>query len=258
MAHTLITPTHRFLVALALCWLGSIAAAGQITLPDEVRLGATERRTIDVTGSLNVANGDQVSLECAFTPSTFRPVAAAGSQLDAFRCVDVPILSMILSGSRTGTFALTCDSASPIADGTICSLTLGGVAGGDTIGELRVTGMVINGRTTPVNPPAVMRVVLTDAGSAIANATEGIAGNYPNPFPVATRIEYVVSDPGMVAMEIRDLAGRLFHTFDPIYREPGTYSIDYRPKIWEMSSGHYLVRMITERGTYLHTITVEK
>lgn len=103
-----------------------------------------------------------------------------------------------------------------------------------------------------------MRVVVTDSRTAIPNATEGISGNFPNPFPVATRIEYVVSDPGMVSMEIRDLSGRLFHTFDPVYREPGTYSIDYRPKIWEMSSGHYLVRMITERGTYLHTMTVEK
>lgn len=258
MVHTLITPTRRFLLAAALCCLGTIAAVGQISLPEEVRLGATERRTISVTGSLAIVDGDQVSLECAFTPSTVRPVAAAGSQLDAFRCVDVPIRSMVMTGSRSGTFVLSCDSARPITDGTICSLTLGGVAGGDTIGELQVTGMVVNGRSMPIDPPAVMRVEVTNAGTAIANATEGIAGNYPNPFPVATRIEYVVSDPGMVAMEIRDLSGRLFHTFDPIYREPGTYSIDYRPKIWEMSSGHYLVRMITERGTYLHTITVEK
>lgn len=258
MAHTLIMSTLRLLVAMATVCTCSIPLVAQVSLPAEVRLGATERRTVSVSGTLSISDGDQVSLEFAFTPSTVRPLGAAGSQLDAFRCTDVPVLNMVMTGTRTGTFALSCDSARPVTDGTICSLTVGGVTGSDTVGELRITGMIVNGRPMPIDTPAVMRVVVTDGRTAIPNATEGVSGNFPNPFSVATRIEYVVTDPGMVSFEIRDLSGRLFHTFDPIYREPGTYSIDYRPKIWEMSSGHYLVRMITERGTYLHTITVEK
>jgi len=248
---------RMFVGAVLLC-AGAATAASQITLPDTVRLRAGERSTIDVLGSLDVDDNSEVSISLAFTPSTLRPVAASGSMVDGFGCSVVQLRSLNLESSNEGTFALTCDSARTVRNGRICALTIEGLVGADTLGGLTVTGITVNGMYQPIDSP-MQTVVIVDGGSTIApSVVEGIAGNFPNPFSATTRIEYVVTTPGMVAMDIRDLSGRLFYTIEPTYHNAGTHSIEYRPKIWEMSSGHYLLRLTTPSGTYLHTMTVEK
>ncbi|MBU3742630.1 MAG: T9SS type A sorting domain-containing protein [Candidatus Kapabacteria bacterium] len=244
-------------IALLLC-LCSVTAMAQFTLPDTLRLRVGERKTIDVAGVLDVPDGSEVRLEFTFTPSTARPISGAGSALDGFRCANVPVAQLSMQGPRVGTFGLWCDSAQRTSGGRICELTLEGLASGDTVGSFRIQGLTVDGVFQPLEDGPNMTVLL-EASTFIETRTfEGFVGNFPNPFSMSTRIEYVVTEAGLVSMDIVDLAGRLFHTFETKQHEPGTYSVEFRPDIWEMSSGHYLLRMKTDRGTYLHTMTVEK
>lgn len=257
--HSAVFMAVRTAVVMAVLCAGAMMATAQtITLPDTVRMRAGERTTIAVTGAIDVAEQSDVSIDLSFTPSTLRPVAAAGSALDGFGCSLVTIRGLSLTNSRFGQFALYCDSVRTVRDGRICTLTLEGLPGDDTVGTLRVQGIMVNGIYQPIDDAKETVVLVTGGVGIRPNTTEGISGNFPNPFSATTRIEYVITTPGIVAMEIRDLRGGVFHTFEPVYHNAGTHTLEYRPKIWEMSSGHYLLRMTTPSGTYLHTMTVEK
>jgi hypothetical protein len=194
----------------------------------------------------------------AYTPVSVRPIRAAGDVVAAMPCPEVRIAGLAIVDRSTGTFGLTCDSTRSVSDGSVCTLTIQGLQGPDTVGDVHLVRVTANGADVPLLQPPSTRVVVTNGTPVTPVPTEGITGNFPNPFSSITRIEYVVTDPGMVEFDLRDLGGRLFKRFDPIYREPGRYDLELRPDMWDMSSGHYLVRMSTPKGTYLHPIAVQK
>lgn len=68
--------------------------------------------------------------------------------------------------------------------------------------------------------------------------------NYPNPFNSLTKIEYVLSEPCNVKMNIYDSAGRLVKTIGNNYKSSGNYHLLFDGK--ELSSGIYFYQLITD------------
>lgn len=254
------TPLHRLAQLLLVLILGVLQTYAQsdLRMPAEVRVAAGGTADIVIEGTLDVPDGAWIVIEMAYTPTSVRPLRATGDIQAAMRCPDVRIAGLAVVDRSTGTFGLTCDSTTSVTNAKVCTLTVQGLQGPDTLGAVHLVRITANGVDVPLVQPPTTRVVVTGGIPVVPVAKEGIMGNFPNPFNTVTRIEYIVTEPGEVEFDVRDLGGRLFRRFDPVFRQPGTYDLELRPDMWDMSSGHYLVRMSTSRGIYLHTITVQK
>lgn len=73
--------------------------------------------------------------------------------------------------------------------------------------------------------------------------------NYPNPFNPTTIIEYAVSEPINVRLEVFNLAGQLIEVLVNENKTPGNYTINFDAS--RLSSGVYMYRMVA--GNYMQT-----
>ncbi len=70
--------------------------------------------------------------------------------------------------------------------------------------------------------------------------------NYPNPFNASTSIEYLISKPENVLLEIYNVSGQKVRTLVDKAQEPGQYKIDFN--ISNLSSGIYFSILKTKYG----------
>ncbi len=89
--------------------------------------------------------------------------------------------------------------------------------------------------------------------------TEGLRGNFPNPFNPATRIAFTLAEPGVVRLTVHDVGGRLLRVLADGPREAGPQSLhfdglDRRGR--SLASGVYLARLRTKSGTSTHRMTL--
>ncbi len=70
--------------------------------------------------------------------------------------------------------------------------------------------------------------------------------NYPNPFNSETIISYFISSPSIISLKIYDILGREIVTIDEGYKLPGTYSVNFYPDKFLLSSGIYFYKLTTE------------
>jgi len=85
--------------------------------------------------------------------------------------------------------------------------------------------------------------------------------NFPNPFNPTTRIQYDVSQPGIVAIEIVDINGRLVRRFNEQPRMAGHYEV-----IWDgrdesglpAATGTYFYRMLSQSSSSVRKMILLK
>lgn len=70
----------------------------------------------------------------------------------------------------------------------------------------------------------------------------GIIKNYPNPFNPNTTIDYHLSEPGNVSINVYDINGKLVDELTNEYKSAGQYSINWSPS--GISSGIYYINLI--------------
>jgi hypothetical protein len=76
-----------------------------------------------------------------------------------------------------------------------------------------------------------------------------LSNNYPNPFNPSTKIEFRISDPGIVTLKIYDLLGREVTTLISEEKPAGSYEITFDAS--SLSSGVYYYRLTS--GTFIET-----
>ena len=75
--------------------------------------------------------------------------------------------------------------------------------------------------------------------------------NYPNPFNPSTRIEYAIGSGQFVTLKVYDVLGREVATLVDEYRDAGSYSVEFRIKNLELSSGIYFYQL--KAGEFVET-----
>ncbi len=68
--------------------------------------------------------------------------------------------------------------------------------------------------------------------------------NYPNPFGARTSVEYHVSSPGAVRLEVYDIRGRLVDTLVDDQKPQGTYEVEWNAS--RFASGTYFYRLAVD------------
>ena len=80
--------------------------------------------------------------------------------------------------------------------------------------------------------------------------------NYPNPFNPTTMIEFAIINPQNVSLDIYDLSGRHIENIYRGFRNTGIYSVRFDAS--NLSSGVYLYKLTTQRGTETKKLTLIK
>ena len=120
-----------------------------------------------------------------------------------------------------------------------------------------------------MNHPAyitVAHIFYDESGSVISSGTKQINvttpskyklyPNYPNPFNPNTTIRYAISEPGLVAIDIYDINGRLVKNLVRSEMEPGFYDIKWNAGNY--SSGIYFCRLTTENNVLTSKLLLVK
>ena len=125
-----------------------------------------------------------------------------------------------------------------------------------TITAIEIQSASLN--STSLSPPSLARRTHTLGGSsddpstAVEQnrtdlpATPQLGQNFPNPFNRATAIQYQLTAPGQIGLEIFDLAGQKVRTLVDTYQESGLYRTSWNgidDHGGEVSTGTYLVRL---------------
>ncbi|MFC1508300.1 hypothetical protein ACFL60_01265 [Candidatus Omnitrophota bacterium] len=106
--------------------------------------------------------------------------------------------------------------------------------------------------------------VLTTSPVAETEALPGafeITGNFPNPFNMATTIEYTVRTAGSVKLEVYNILGQNSRTLVDSFYYPGAYSVvwDCRNTLGEqVTSGLYIARMQVDSQAKSHQMLLLK
>jgi len=80
--------------------------------------------------------------------------------------------------------------------------------------------------------------------------------NYPNPFNPTTMIEFAIINPQNVSLDVYDLQGRHIENIYRGFRNTGIYSVRFDAS--NLSSGVYLYKLTTQRGTETRKLTLIK
>jgi len=97
---------------------------------------------------------------------------------------------------------------------------------------------------------AIKGLVLTSTGIATEEnnipSEYKLAQNYPNPFNPSTAISYQLPEAGNVTLKVYDILGNEVADLVNEYKNAGRYSVEFRTKNEEFSSGIYFYRMRSE------------
>lgn len=83
-----------------------------------------------------------------------------------------------------------------------------------------------------------------------------LSQNYPNPFNSATTINYSVSTPTNIKLELFDIQGRLIDTLIDSHHKSGEYHFDYNAN--DIASGMYIYRLSNSQNYKTHRMILIK
>ncbi len=246
------------IVALITLFLGGIRAlcadAVAVTPATNVVLG--ERSTVYVTGT--VSTGGDITMVISYNPLVMRLLSVRGKSSYALLC-DVPeVLSDVSVAYNERQITIRCAFGVSVTTDTLAELLIEGAAGADTVGQISVTSLSINGvpQQGLVSEPGF--VFRTGGNLGAAQPWQGISGNYPNPFRSTTKLRFSVVSAGTVRVSMLTTQGRLVEEYPPFVAVAGENSFDVEIIAWNVSGGAYILRLVTDSGTYYHPVTVMK
>jgi hypothetical protein len=232
-------------------------AADSILIPPVTTVGALERTSIAITGTLTVPPESVVQIVFGFTPSTFRPFGASGGPLSALQCPVIDIANVTVNGRTNGEFSITCSTSQSVTNGVIGALDITGLPTADIEGTLRPLRVIVNGteRSDVSLQGGLVRIA---EGGPRPFPLEGVSGNVPNPVIERTAFRYSIAQAGTVHYFIRDVAGRLYAELPSEDLQPGTYAKEFVPETWNLSNGVYVFQLVSPTTSHYHTFVVQK
>ncbi len=232
-------------------------AADAIRIPPVTTVGALERASVPITGTLNVPANAAVRIIFRFTPSTFRPSGAVGGGAAALLCPAIDPTNVVVNGRTDGEFSIECNTAQAVADGVVAMLTITGLPTTDVEGTLRPLRVLVNGveRSDVELQGGLVRI---SEGGPRPTLTEGVSGNAPNPVVSRTEFRYSIAQAGTVRYFIRDVAGKLYAELPSEELQAGTYTKEFVPDTWSLSSGVYIFQLVSPTTSHYHTFVVQK
>lgn len=85
----------------------------------------------------------------------------------------------------------------------------------------------------------------SDIDTPLAQFTESLEQNWPNPFSTQTTIKYNLSENSVVSLQIKDVLGNNVATLYKGYKPAGSYSIDWYPQ--NQHEGLYFIVLDTKK-----------
>jgi photosystem II stability/assembly factor-like uncharacterized protein len=73
--------------------------------------------------------------------------------------------------------------------------------------------------------------------------------NYPNPFNPATKLSFLISSSSMVTLKVYNVLGKEIATLINENKHPGFYETDFNAEEYNLASGIYFYKLITEEKT---------
>lgn len=71
---------------------------------------------------------------------------------------------------------------------------------------------------------------------------------FPNPFNPITKIRYQISEPGQVRLKVFNVLGKEILELENDYKKPGTYELEFNANKYSLTSGVYLLQLISRNS----------
>jgi hypothetical protein len=219
-------------------------------------VSAGQRVAIPVSGTLNTNGDHAVRIVLTYDPRVVDIVGAAAVPNGAFRGT-VNVVDKSLTADQRARAVLDCRDVEPTVNGLICDVIIEGTYGpldSGTIEPVQVeydfveqSGVTLKGV-----------IVLVDGQPPTRAFTDGIQGNYPNPFSESTTFVVTLGQRDVVTFSMFDTSGRDFGEPQTYTLDAGTHLIEFAPDVWKIGNGAWMVRMTTSTGTFVHPFTFQK
>ena len=253
MSMSFTTVLRILLLQAALCTLGVVARAAEFDLPDTIRIAPGERREIALRGTIEA--GGRTRIQLRYTPSVVRILSARGGATSSQFCDIIAISTNIIS-SDTALATLSCPFSRPAVNDTVCFVTIEGVGGASTGGQITVDSVIAEDSSYQVTRVSGGLVVRTGIITTGASTSLAITGNYPNPFAERTRVVFVVPKEETVRLSMRTIQGRVVKTWsvDAVAGE-NAYDLTFLPS--DAASGMYILTLESTHGVAYHSMRVK-
>jgi hypothetical protein len=183
-------------------------------------------------------------------------VGASSVTNGAFRGT-VNVVDRSVTSEPRARVVLDCRDVVPTVNGPICEVIVEGTYGPADSGTIdpeqvqfdyvQQPGSVLSGGVVRVSGQPPTRPL-----------TDGIQGNYPNPFSTSTTFVVTIGQRDVVTFSMFDTSGRDFGDPQTYTLDPGTHLIEFTPETWKIGNGAWIVRMTTSTGTFVHPFTFQK
>lgn len=228
--------------------LGSGVAAEQIVvLPDTVlRQGHQSALPVWVQLQLPEQPAElQISLLYNARRLRVLGVRAGGTQTT---CAELSFRDTVLNAD-TGRVDLFCPEAQGVYVGVFAWLEVEVLAGRDTSAWIRPLLLRSGGRELPLS--ASMAWIRIEGGIPVELVEiDEVRLAAPSPFAEQLWVYYAVAYPGWVEFRLFSIMGQEIALEPSRFYVPsrGSYVVQFRFIPWQIASGGYVLRMVTERG----------
>ncbi|NQW29821.1 MAG: hypothetical protein HQ472_04850 [Ignavibacteria bacterium] len=245
-----------FILSAFLGFLASSSAAENLGFPAFTSAPVGSIIRIPVSGTVTSTGILTISIQ--YTPTMMRVLGVYGGPSFAFRCAGKfnPIVDS--SAGRTGFYSVECGAVQPIVNGPLFEVEVELLNGPDTSGVISITQLVANDSVI-ADAEFVPGTVNVEGGNTLRpNEFLGIGMVYPNPIASSFTVSYVVATAGTAKFDLFSSGGRLAFELGTSVSHKGVNTVQFTPKLWEISQGSLLLRMVTEDGTYFYPVMVVK
>ena len=228
--------------------MASLVADSRVELPDTA-LWQGQRAILPIWGQLQLSEGPlPLRLVLLYSANRLR-ILRVFAEPPAALCEQVSFQDTVLDGD-TGRVEIGCMLAvGGEYRGVLGWLELEVLAGRDTVGWIRPVELIANGGPLPLDGQGAQIRILGGPPVEPVGA-EGVWMGAPNPFSGELVVHYSVARPGRLLFRLFSLSGREVPVEPSVVEvgRPGTYTLRFRFVPWELSSGGYVVQMVTQSG----------
>jgi hypothetical protein len=192
---------------------------------------------------------DSLRLVMSFTPAQLTVQGVAGGGAQFMQC-PTPRLDSAFQRKTLGTLTITCAALRrPTSDTVVfCTLNLGTLVSNDSLAQIRLDSVIINGVRLNVKKDST-RILVRDTVQISEVFAESLGQNYPNANEFFTSFPYSIESPTTVTFTLFTPLGQQIGDATTLRRSRGAYTLTLAfDATW--TSGSYYLRMQTDKGVY--------
>lgn len=232
--------------------------------------------SIPIYGSINISPLDDILLELQYDARIMN-ISSVEGDANFIIISKKPNVENQLRDLNNALLIISSNEAQPKEEGILCYLELEGLVFSDSIVDLTLNRVVINGNERNELIGKIGRIIVR--GQAfLPNFPDNLGLNYPNPFSNQTRFEFNLENTTQVSFYMYNSIGQeiysskntpeIFEVYsydgnlinDPFGKSltRGKYYILFSPPTYDFASGVYFFGMKTDKGFYNRSFSVIK